>query len=79
MLTESGQVKLLDFGVARHLTAASRVPETAATQSLSSFASVGGTPSYMAPEVLMGNLLDFRADVFSLGLVLLSVICPPFA
>lgn len=69
MLTESGQVKLLDFGLARHLTAASRVPDTAATHSLSSFASVGGTPSYMAPEVLMGNLPDFRADVFSLGVV----------
>src|SRR6202034_3592107 len=36
MLAESGQVKLLDFGLARHLTAASRVPDTAATHSLSS-------------------------------------------
>src|ERR1700733_502898 len=68
MLTESGQVKLLDFGVARHLAAAG-VTNTAATQSLSSFASVGGTPSYMAPEVLMGSLPDFRADIFSLGVV----------
>jgi len=68
MLTDSGQVKLLDFGVARRLAAAG-VTNTATTQALSSFASVGGTPSYMAPEVLMGSLPDFPADIFSLGVV----------
>src|ERR1700723_1568771 len=79
MLTESGQVKLLDFGVARHLAAAG-VTNTATTQSLSSFAPVGGTPSYMAPEVLMGNLPDFRADIFSLGVVFYEMLggCHPF-
>ncbi|MGB7599215.1 MAG: protein kinase [Candidatus Sulfotelmatobacter sp.] len=77
MLTESGQVKLLDFGVARNLVGAGSVSNAAATQSLSSFsfasnasvASIAGTPSYMAPEVLMGTLPDFRADIFSLGVV----------
>ncbi|MGB8985067.1 MAG: serine/threonine-protein kinase, partial [Candidatus Sulfotelmatobacter sp.] len=72
MLTESGQVKLLDFGVARNLAGASGATNADATQSLSSFASVAsiaGTPSYMAPEVLMGTLPDFRADIFSLGVV----------
>src|ERR1700723_3569770 len=79
MLTESGQVKLLDFGVARHLAAAG-VTNTATTQSLSSFAPVGGTPSYMAPEVLMGNLPDFRADIFSLGVFFYEMLggCHPF-
>jgi eukaryotic-like serine/threonine-protein kinase len=69
MLTESGQVKLLDFGVARRLTGASDVANTAATQTLSAFAPVAGTASYMAPEVLMGSFPDFRADIFSLGVV----------
>ena len=72
MLTEAALVKLLDFGVARNLAGTSSVNNAAATQSLSSFsssASIAGTPSYMAPEVLMGTLPDFRADIFSLGVV----------
>ena len=67
MLTESGQVKLLDFGVARRL--AGGATNSAATQTISAAAPVGGTPSYMAPEVLMGGMPDFRADIFSLGVV----------
>jgi serine/threonine protein kinase/Tfp pilus assembly protein PilF len=67
MITESGQVKLLDFGVARRL--AGGATNMAATQTVSAAAPVGGTPSYMAPEVLMGSLPDFRADIFSLGVV----------
>src|SRR5580704_14501267 len=67
MLTESGQVKLLDFGVARRITAG---PATnSATQTLSTYAPGGGTTSYMAPEVLMGTPPDFSADIFALGVV----------
>jgi serine/threonine protein kinase/tetratricopeptide (TPR) repeat protein len=74
MLTQAGQVKLLDFGVARNLASPGSMTDATATQSLSSFsfasvASIAGTPSYMAPEVLMGTLPDFRADIFSLGVV----------
>jgi serine/threonine protein kinase/tetratricopeptide (TPR) repeat protein len=73
MLTESGQVKLLDFGVARRLAAADSTG-AAATQTFSTFAPVGGTPSYMAPEVLTGSMPDFRSDIFSLGVVLYEML-----
>ncbi len=73
MLTESGQVKLLDFGVARRLAGRGGT-NSAATQTISASAPVGGTPSYMAPEVLLGSLPDFRADIFSLGVVLYEML-----
>ncbi|MGP0017351.1 MAG: protein kinase domain-containing protein [Candidatus Sulfotelmatobacter sp.] len=73
MLTESGQVKLLDFGVARRLAGRGGT-STAATQTISAAAPVGGTPSYMAPEVLLGSLPDFRADIFSFGVVLYEML-----
>jgi len=62
MLTPDGQVKILDFGVAKHL------PRSDQSSTLDSRL-VGGTPAYMAPEVLLGNLPDPRTDIFSLGIV----------
>lgn len=65
MLTPSGQVKTLDFGVARDLPGS----DTALT--LESLESGGfqGTHAYMAPEVLEEKRADARADIFSLGVV----------
>ncbi len=54
----NGQVKLVDFGVAK------------ATQSVSSRARVQGKFSYMAPEKLRGGAGDRRSDIWSLGCVL---------
>jgi eukaryotic-like serine/threonine-protein kinase len=69
MLTPSGQVKLLDFGVARRL--GSPGDTTAGSLlSLGALAPVGGTPAYMPPEVLLGGLPDARSDIFGLGLVM---------
>jgi tetratricopeptide (TPR) repeat protein len=69
MLTPSGQVKLLDFGVARRL--GSHGDTTAGSLlSLGALAPVGGTPAYMPPEVLLGGLPDARSDIFGLGLVI---------
>ena len=63
MLTATQQVKVLDFGVAK------RLPRTDDSSTLEEPGVVGGTPAYMSPEVLLDNLSDGRADIFSLGVV----------
>ncbi|HEY2514054.1 MAG TPA: serine/threonine-protein kinase, partial [Polyangiaceae bacterium] len=66
-LTRSGEVKVLDFGVAQMRSATSE--RTAAGTAL-------GTPAYMSPEQAMGlvDQLDGRADVFSVGAMLHALI-----
>jgi serine/threonine-protein kinase len=68
MLSSSGNVKVLDFGVARRLPQAGGGATTETSDSSSSRFS--GTPAYMAPEVLLEKEADGRADIFSLGVVL---------
>ena len=72
-LLESGGVRLLDFGLARLKQSA---PLTAA-------GTVMGSPSFMAPEAWQGvsDLMDPRADVYSLGVILFRVLAGqlPFA
>lgn len=69
MLTQAGQVKLLDFGVARRLAGGDPFGETATMDTLSAPGVKAGTPVYMAPEALKGEMPDARADVFALGIV----------
>jgi serine/threonine-protein kinase len=70
MLTTSGQVKVLDFGVAKNLPSQ---PEssTLSTQTYTEFA---GTLNYMAPEAVREEESDSRADIFSLGIVFYEAI-----
>ena len=78
MLTPAGQVKILDFGVAKQVLN----PDDAAT--LETFgggsSSFAGTPAYMAPEVLLEKPSDQRVDIFSLGVVFYEALTgrPPF-
>ncbi len=74
MLTTTGQVKLLDFGVARRLPSADDKTITGSLNALSAYAPVAGTPTYMPPEVLLGNLPDLRADIFAMGVVLYEML-----
>lgn len=73
MLTSTGEVKILDFGVARRLrhTDAQAVTDSDASQLEGGLA---GTIAYMAPEVLTDKESDGRADIFSLGIVFYEVL-----
>jgi eukaryotic-like serine/threonine-protein kinase len=66
MIMPGDRVKILDFGVARRLWNSN--PEDA-TRSMETMRASGGTPAYMAPEVLLQRPDDGRSDLFSLGLV----------
>ena len=63
-------VKVLDFGIARFSDPASRFGAKAITRP----ASVFGTPEYMAPEQALGQAVDGRADLFSLGVMLFEML-----
>jgi eukaryotic-like serine/threonine-protein kinase len=67
MIAPGNRVKLLDFGVARRVWRAAGPDE--ATKSMQTMTATGGTPAYMAPEVLLQQPDDGRSDIFSLGLV----------
>ena len=68
MLTSAGQVKILDFGVAKHL------PRSDQSSTVDRSGTFAGTPAYMSPEVLLEQAPDGRADVFSLGVVAYEVL-----
>ena len=58
-------IKVLDFGVAR-ITAGANLP----TSDLTRMGTVIGTPGYMAPEQAMGESVDFRVDIYALGVIM---------
>jgi predicted Ser/Thr protein kinase len=64
MLARAGGVKVMDFGIARD-------------SSLGDLTEAGtgiGTPAYMSPEQVLGDKLDARSDIFSLGVVLYQML-----
>ena len=63
MLSNSGEVKVADFGIAR-------VESSELTQA----GTVLGTPRYMSPEQLIGQDVDQRSDIFSAGVVLYEML-----
>ncbi len=60
MIRSDGVLKLMDFGIAQMVD----------TQKLTLTGQLLGSPAYMAPEMVTGAPLDFRTDVFSLGVLL---------
>ncbi|WP_433827891.1 Stk1 family PASTA domain-containing Ser/Thr kinase [Actinoplanes sp. CA-015351] len=72
MITQNGQVKVMDFGIARALASGA----TTMTQT----SAVIGTAQYLSPEQARGESVDARSDVYAAGCVLfeLTVGHPPF-
>jgi eukaryotic-like serine/threonine-protein kinase len=64
MVTRTGQVKLMDFGIAR-LSSDSRLTKTGLTI---------GSIHYMSPEQIEGHELDVRSDIYSLGVTLYEMV-----
>jgi serine/threonine protein kinase len=63
-------VKVLDFGIARVKAGEQDGSGTAATVALTRVGVVMGTPGYMAPEQAVGEIVDERADLYALGVIL---------
>ena len=63
MRTDSGAIKVLDFGLAREATAVA----TGITPTITQAGALIGTPGYMAPEQIRGQALDARTDVFAIA------------
>lgn len=72
MLTPSGQIKVMDFGIAR------AVADTSAT--MTQTAAVIGTAQYLSPEQARGETVDSRSDIYSAGCLLYELLVgrPPF-
>jgi HAMP domain-containing protein len=67
ILPETGELKIMDFGIAR-------ISEVKGEASgLTAAGSVVGTPDYMPPEQVRGEPADFRSDIYSLGVVLFEI------
>ena len=74
MVTTSGQVKVLDFGLAKIVRKKQTLDGSENVSELSRAGIFRGTVAYMSPEQLRGEKLDYRTDIFSLGAVLYEMI-----
>ncbi|BCJ38803.1 serine/threonine protein kinase [Actinocatenispora thailandica] len=72
MLTDAGQVKVMDFGIARAVAST--------TTTMTQTSAVIGTAQYLSPEQARGETVDARSDVYATGCVLFELLTgqPPF-
>jgi serine/threonine protein kinase len=74
MVTESGLVKVLDFGLAKLTEPNPREGSEALKTDTTQERTIFGTPAYMSPEQAEGKRVDARSDIFSFGAVLYQMI-----
>jgi tRNA A-37 threonylcarbamoyl transferase component Bud32/dienelactone hydrolase len=75
MITPSGRVKVVDFGLARELPVTPDAEtQQRSTQWLTRPGGLAGTVGYMAPEQIEGRPADARSDVFALGVVMFELL-----
>jgi serine/threonine protein kinase len=70
LLHNDGRLVLADFGIAR-------IMQESNNTSVSTLTGTGmmlGTPEYMAPEMFTGNLVDYRSDIYALGIILYQLL-----
>lgn len=67
LINSSGQPMLTDFGIVKLM-------DTTESQGLTGTGAIVGTPSYMAPEQIKGQVIDGRADVYALGVIFYEMV-----
>jgi len=76
-ITPEGEVKILDFGLAKALEEETSVSDTSHSPTLTQAATqagvILGTASYMSPEQARGKAVDKRADIWAFGVVLIEM------
>ena len=81
MINRQGVLKVMDFGLAMRVGRPSALTEGGTADGESDSGRViAGTPNYMAPEQLLGDELDARADIYAVGAILFKVLSgkPPY-
>ena len=74
MVSETGEIKILDFGLAKPIGAMAETSDSEYSTETMDGGRIVGTVPYMSPEHLQGQTADQRSDIFSLGVVFFEML-----